>query len=126
MPWSSNLPRSGRGEKASPEECDDDYGDHFPTTGIFPLDAHDGWLAQRLAESFETALRVGQGVARVAFMDEAEKPELIFSDKFACPICNYSLSELEPRLFSFNSPIGACPATGMTRSPGCGPDTLRR
>ena len=67
-------------------------------------------LAQRLAESFETALRLGQGVARVAFMDDAERGELVFSDKFACPICNYSLSELEPRLFSFNSPIGACPS----------------
>src|ERR1700759_1746960 len=66
-------------------------------------------LTQRLAESFETALRVGQGVARVAFMDDPDKAELVFSDKFACPICNYSLSELEPRLFSFNSPIGACP-----------------
>jgi excinuclease ABC subunit A len=66
-------------------------------------------LGQRLAESFETALRLGAGVARVAFMEDAERPELVFSDKFACPICNYSLSELEPRLFSFNSPIGACP-----------------
>ncbi|HEY3849766.1 MAG TPA: excinuclease ABC subunit UvrA, partial [Steroidobacteraceae bacterium] len=67
-------------------------------------------LTQRLAESFETALRLGGGVARVAFMDDAERPELVFSDKFACPICNYSLTELEPRLFSFNSPIGACPS----------------
>ena len=67
-------------------------------------------LGQRLAESFETALRVGQGVAKVAYMDDPERPELIFSNKFACPICNYSLSELEPRLFSFNSPIGACPS----------------
>jgi excinuclease ABC subunit A len=66
-------------------------------------------LGQRLAESFETALRLGSGVARVAFMDEPERTELVFSDKFACPICNYSLSELEPRLFSFNSPVGACP-----------------
>ena len=66
-------------------------------------------LGQRLAESFETALRLGQGVARVAYMDERQDPELVFSNKFACPICNYSLSELEPRLFSFNSPIGACP-----------------
>ena len=65
-------------------------------------------IGQRLAESFETALRLGQGVARVAYMDESQ-PELVFSNKFACPICNYSLSELEPRLFSFNSPIGACP-----------------
>jgi excinuclease ABC subunit A len=66
-------------------------------------------LGQRLAESFETALRLGDGVVRITFMDEPERAELVFSDKFACPICNYSLSELEPRLFSFNSPIGACP-----------------
>jgi excinuclease ABC subunit A len=66
-------------------------------------------LGQRLAESFETALRLGDGVARVAFMGEPAREELVFSDKFACPICNYSLSELEPRLFSFNSPVGACP-----------------
>ncbi len=66
-------------------------------------------LGQRLAESFETALRLGSGVARVAYMDEPERTELVFSDKFACPICNYSLSELEPRLFSFNGPAGACP-----------------
>src|ERR1700739_3609309 len=67
-------------------------------------------LGQRLAESFETALRLGQGVARAAYMDDPERAELVFSNKFACPICNYSLSELEPRLFSFNSPIGACPS----------------
>ncbi len=67
-------------------------------------------LGQRLAESFETALRLGSGVARVAFKDHPQRSELVFSNKFACPICNYSLSELEPRLFSFNSPIGACPS----------------
>ena len=67
-------------------------------------------IAQRLAESFETALRLGGGVARVAFMDAPERAELVFSDRFACPICNYSLTELEPRLFSFNSPSGACPS----------------
>jgi excinuclease ABC subunit A len=66
-------------------------------------------IGQRLAESFETALRLGQGVARVAYMDDPKAAELVFSNKFACPVCNYSLSELEPRLFSFNSPIGACP-----------------
>jgi excinuclease ABC subunit A len=66
-------------------------------------------LGQRLAESFETALRIGQGVATIAFMEEPGRAELVFSDKFACPICNYSLGELEPRLFSFNSPVGACP-----------------
>jgi excinuclease ABC subunit A len=65
-------------------------------------------LGQRLAESFETALRLGEGVARVAFLEEPEREELVFSDKFACTVCGYSLSELEPRLFSFNNPAGAC------------------
>jgi excinuclease ABC subunit A len=64
--------------------------------------------AQRLAESFETALRLSEGVARVAFMDDAQREELVFSDKFACTVCGYSLAELEPRLFSFNNPAGAC------------------
>ena len=63
----------------------------------------------RLAESFETALRLADGVARIAFMDDAAQEELIFSDRFACNICGYSLTELEPRLFSFNNPSGACP-----------------
>jgi len=66
-------------------------------------------LAPRLAESFETALKLAEGTARVAFMEEPKKSELIFSDKFACPLCGYSLQELEPRLFSFNNPAGACP-----------------
>jgi excinuclease ABC subunit A len=65
-------------------------------------------LSQRLAESFETALRIGQGVARVAATGDSSQPDIVFSDKFACPICNFSISELEPRLFSFNSPVGAC------------------
>src|SRR5262245_47858826 len=64
--------------------------------------------AQRLAESFETALRLSEGVARIAFMDESPHEELVFSDKFACTVCGYSLAELEPRLFSFNNPAGAC------------------
>jgi len=64
----------------------------------------------RLAESFETALRLADGVARIAWMDEPGKEELVFSDRFACNICGYSLTELEPRLFSFNNPSGACPA----------------
>ncbi|MCP5158071.1 MAG: excinuclease ABC subunit UvrA [Gammaproteobacteria bacterium] len=68
-----------------------------------------GDLSQRLAESFETALRLGEGVARVAFLDEPTRHELLFSAGYACPICGYSLSELEPRLFSFNNPVGACP-----------------
>src|SRR5512139_2857603 len=68
-------------------------------------------LKQRLAESFETALRAGDGRAIVVEMgDENEEPrEHLYSAKFACPVCNYALPELEPRLFSFNSPMGACP-----------------
>ena len=66
-------------------------------------------LNLRLAESFETALRLADGVARIGFMDDPDKDELVFSDKFACNICGYSLTELEPRLFSFNNPTGACP-----------------
>ncbi|MFO1303475.1 MAG: excinuclease ABC subunit UvrA [Burkholderiales bacterium] len=62
---------------------------------------------QRLAESYETALRNGDGRAIAVEMDSGT--EHLFSAKFACPVCNYSLQELEPRLFSFNSPIGACP-----------------
>ncbi len=65
-------------------------------------------LQQRLAESFETALRLADGKAMVVNMDTGE--ETIFSSKFACPICSYSLQELEPRLFSFNNPMGACPS----------------
>ncbi len=67
-------------------------------------------LNLRLAESFETALRVADGLAKVAFLDEPERPGLVFSAGFACPVCGYSLSELEPRLFSFNNPMGACPS----------------
>ena len=65
-------------------------------------------LRQRLAESFEAALRQAEGRALVLNMDSGH--EQIFSSKFACPICSYSLPELEPRLFSFNSPVGACPS----------------
>ncbi|MGI9330862.1 MAG: excinuclease ABC subunit UvrA [Gammaproteobacteria bacterium] len=67
-------------------------------------------LGLRLAESFETALKLADGIARVAWMDEPERAELLFSDRFACPVCNYSIVELEPRLFSFNNPVGACPS----------------
>ncbi|MCG8370803.1 MAG: excinuclease ABC subunit UvrA, partial [Proteobacteria bacterium] len=66
-------------------------------------------LRLRLAESFETALRLADGVARVAHMDDPDAEETTFSDRFACKVCGYSLTELEPRLFSFNSPTGACP-----------------
>jgi excinuclease ABC subunit A len=64
-------------------------------------------IKQRLAESFETALRLADGRALVLDMDSAV--EHIYSNKFACPTCGYSLQELEPRLFSFNNPMGACP-----------------
>ncbi len=64
--------------------------------------------ALRLAESFETALGLADGLAAVAFM-EGDGPGLTFSDRFSCNICGYSLAELEPRLFSFNNPAGACP-----------------
>ena len=63
-------------------------------------------LKLRLAESFETALRLADGLARVVSMDD--DTEMTFSAKFACAKCGYSLTELEPRLFSFNNPIGAC------------------
>ncbi len=63
---------------------------------------------QRLAESFEAALRIADGRA-IAFESDSGR-EHLFSSKFGCPVCSYSLPELEPRLFSFNSPVGACPA----------------
>ncbi|WP_314722967.1 excinuclease ABC subunit UvrA [Haemophilus pittmaniae] len=66
-------------------------------------------LAQRLAESFETALELSGGTAVVADMDDKSAEELVFSANFACPHCGYSIPELEPRLFSFNNPAGACP-----------------
>lgn len=62
----------------------------------------------RLAESFETALKLADDVAHVAYIDQADKDPILFSAKFACPVCGYSVSELEPRLFSFNNPMGAC------------------
>lgn len=64
-------------------------------------------LQQRLAESFETALELSGGIAVVAPMD-GDGEEIIFSANFACPQCGYSMQELEPRLFSFNNPAGAC------------------
>jgi excinuclease ABC subunit A len=64
---------------------------------------------QRLAESFETALRLSGGLARLAFLDEPQREELVFSSRHACPICGYSVPPLEPKLFSFNNPAGACP-----------------
>jgi excinuclease ABC subunit A len=68
-------------------------------------------LALRLTESFETALRLSDGLARIASMDDAVA-EMVFSSRYACPVCGFSLAELEPRLFSFNNPAGACPRCG--------------
>ncbi|WP_296443003.1 excinuclease ABC subunit UvrA, partial [Rhodoferax sp. UBA5149] len=75
-------------------------------------------LRQRLAESFEAALRVASGRAIALEIDSSPRngdagyspKEHLFNAKFACPVCSYSIAELEPRLFSFNSPVGACPA----------------
>ncbi len=64
-------------------------------------------LQQRLAESFETAIELTGGTAVVSYMD-GDGEDLIFSANFACPHCGYSMQELEPRLFSFNNPAGAC------------------
>jgi excinuclease ABC subunit A len=67
---------------------------------------------QRLAESFETCLRVGDGKAIAVDLDAGSKDkstESLFSSKFSCPVCDFSLPEMEPRLFSFNNPMGACP-----------------
>lgn len=65
-------------------------------------------LKLRLAESFETALKLSEGIASISYMD-GEESDRLFSSKHACPVCDYSLTELEPRLFSFNNPAGACP-----------------
>jgi excinuclease ABC subunit A len=65
--------------------------------------------AQRLAESFETALRLSGGLAQLILLDEPQREPLIFSSRHACPICGYSVPPLEPKLFSFNNPAGACP-----------------
>ena len=75
-----------------------------PGLGSGPADG----LKQRLAESFEASLRIADGRAIAFEMDTGR--EHLFSSKFGCPVCSYSLPELEPRLFSFNSPVGACPA----------------
>ena len=63
----------------------------------------------RLADSFETAIRISNGIASVAFTED-DREDLLFSARFACPICQHSIDELEPRFFSFNNPAGACDA----------------
>lgn len=70
----------------------------------------DSSLKQRLAESFETAVKLSNGIAIAASLDDPLAPESLFSSRFACHACGYSLVELEPRLFSFNNPAGACPS----------------
>ena len=65
-------------------------------------------LQQRLAESFETALELSGGTATITWMDDSQQEDIIFSANFACSHCGYSMRELEPRLFSFNNPAGAC------------------
>ena len=81
-------------------------------------------MAQRLAESFETALKLADGLAVVEFADGGEETKgkslkgartgenIIFSEKFACPVSGFTIAEIEPRLFSFNNPFGACPTCG--------------
>ena len=71
-------------------------------------------MKQRLAESFEAALRLADG--RAIALEQDNGREHLFSNRFACPVCSYSLAELEPRLFSFNSPVGACPHSRRPRS----------
>ena len=65
-------------------------------------------IALRLSESVDTALALSEGLVLISFV-ESDQPELVFSARFACPVCNYSINELEPRVFSFNNPSGACP-----------------
>ena len=73
-------------------------------------------MAARLAESFETALELADGIAIIEYADEKEadgKPkQIVFSSKFACPVSGFTIPEIEPRLFSFNNPFGACPVCG--------------
>ena len=70
-------------------------------------------IKQRLADSFETAIKLSNGLARIAYMDEEQAKktngDIVFSSRYACTECGYSISELEPRIFSFNNPAGACP-----------------
>jgi excinuclease ABC subunit A len=73
-------------------------------------------IAARLAESFETALELAEGIAVAEYADEKEEDgsarRIMFSQKFACPVSGFTISEIEPRLFSFNNPFGACPTCG--------------
>jgi len=67
-------------------------------------------MAQRLAESFETALRIGGGIAKLALLEKPNtQPDIVFASRQACPVCGYGVPPLEPKMFSFNNPAGACP-----------------
>ena len=71
-------------------------------------------MAARLAESFETALELADGIAIVEYRrregrDKGKPKQIVFSSKFACPVSGFTIPEIEPRLFSFNNPFGACP-----------------
>ncbi|MFU8878131.1 MAG: excinuclease ABC subunit UvrA [Wenzhouxiangellaceae bacterium] len=82
-------------------------------------------LVQRLAESFETALALADGLALVVPMDDESGGEMLFSARYSCPVCDYSLPEMEPRMFSFNNPNGACPACdGIGRKEYFDPDRV--
>ncbi|MEY2890539.1 MAG: hypothetical protein RJA98_447 [Pseudomonadota bacterium] len=99
----ADVPALKKNEKHDIDVVIDRVKTHTPTD-----DEESRGLAQRLAESFEAALRIADGRAVALEMDTGT--EHLFSSKFACPVCSYSLAELEPRLFSFNSPAGACPS----------------
>ena len=101
------LPKLKKTEKHDVDVVIDRIKVRARPSGNELTDEHDK-LRQRLAESFEAALRLADGKAIALEMDGGT--EHLFSAKFACPVCNYSLSEMEPRLFSFNSPVGACPS----------------
>ena len=81
------------------------HGGNGPSTG-----SGQGLDRARLADSIETALKLGDGIVIVTLMRDGQQEDLLFSEHFACPDCGVSLPELEPRSFSFNSPHGACPA----------------
>jgi excinuclease ABC subunit A len=115
-----NLPKLKKAEKhdidvvidrvktrARPADTAPIAADAAPDTSAAETRTAFDQLRQRLAESFEAALRLAEGRAIALEMDSGV--EHLFNAKFACPVCSYSISELEPRLFSFNSPVGACP-----------------
>jgi len=82
-------------------------------------------VATRLAESFETALGLADGIALIADIDDKNAPMMTFSSRYACPECGWSIAELEPRLFSFNNPAGACPqCAGLGRESFFDPDRI--